>query len=238
MPPRSGSSLITPAPVAIQFFVLISSRARASARPADERLTFSARAEKVSKETRPRALRPTRILRAGSTSAAGFRWLHIPVQATESARSIAPPLRAFPTAAAAMQWGPGEARAAARSCAQKQGHNQELCMPLLLIWPVIFLPLHRTEHRRRRRGKGAHVRAQGCASSRRPTGAEKRRAPRAQRARGAVSGAASFWLLFLRWRRKNDPRAGRARKGEGMRLQKIKSSDAGFRLPPDWRAEV
>ncbi|WP_347262464.1 hypothetical protein, partial [Rudaea sp.] len=61
------------------------------------------------------------------------------------------------------------------------------CLSLL-----IFLPLHRTEHRRRQRGKGAHVRAQGCASSRRPADAEKRRAPRAHSARGAVSGRVSL----------------------------------------------
>jgi hypothetical protein len=75
----------------------------------------------------------------------------------------------------------------------RAGAKQKHCTPLLLTWPSIFLPLHRTEHRRRRRGKGAHVRAQGCASSRRPAGAEKRRAPRARSARGAVSGAAFLW---------------------------------------------
>ena len=69
------------------------------------------------------------------------------------------------------------------------------CLP-----PLIFLPLHRTEHRRRRRGKGAHVRAQGCASSRRPAGAEKRRA--LSRSESAVSGRVSFGNFSLHEQRK------------------------------------
>ncbi|WP_347262544.1 hypothetical protein [Rudaea sp.] len=101
----------------------------------------------------------------------------------------AAPCGAFPTAVAAMQWGPGKARAA-RSCAQKQEQTQKRRASLLLTWLLILHPLHRTEHRRRRRGKGAYVRAQGCASSRRPAGAEKRRA--LSHSESAVSGAASF----------------------------------------------
>jgi len=51
-------------------------RATAFARPSAERVTFSARAEKVTKETRPSAWRPTRILRCGSASAAGMSAIH------------------------------------------------------------------------------------------------------------------------------------------------------------------
>jgi len=48
---------------------------------------------------------------------------------------LARPLWAFSSAAAAMQWGPGNAKAA-RSCAPKQKPRT----PLLLIWLVVFFP--------------------------------------------------------------------------------------------------
>jgi len=57
-------------------------------------------------------------------------------------------------------------------------------------------------------GKGAHVRAQGWASSRRPADAEKRRAPSVRSARGAVSGAASFGYFSSLVKKSNPLAAG------------------------------
>ncbi len=94
---------------------------------------------------------------------------------------------------------PSALRAPSPALRAGEGKALAFCFGCLLL---IFLPFHRTEHRRRRRGKGAHVRAQGCASSRRPAGAEKRRAPRALRARGAVSGRVSFGDFSLHEQRK------------------------------------
>jgi len=160
--------------------------------------------EKVTKENTPQSIapaaHPARRVRVSG---------RVPLTARPCAgngmRAIhrAHPCGASSSAAAAMQWGPGEARAA-RSCAPKPRQEQKRCMSLLLIWPLIFLPLHRTEHRRRRRGKGAHVRAHGCASSRRPAGAEKRRA--LSRSESAVSGVC-FFGYFLCTSKKSNPLA-------------------------------
>jgi len=46
-------------------------------------------------------------------------------------------------------------------------------------------------------GKGANVRAHGCASLRRPENGEQRRAPRELHPRGASLGCPSLWLLLL-----------------------------------------
>ncbi|WP_347261733.1 hypothetical protein [Rudaea sp.] len=159
---------------------------------------------KVTKRNTPQSIAPA-AHRARRVRASG----RVPLTAHPCAGSgigaihRAAPCGAFPTAVAAMQWGPGKARAA-RSCAQKQEQKQKRRASLLLIWLLIFHPLHRTEHRRRRRGKGAHVRAQGCASSRRPAGAEKRRA--LSRSESAVSGVC-FFGYFLCTSKESNPLA-------------------------------
>ena len=65
---------------------------------------------------------------------------------------------------------------------------------LLLALP----PVSGAEQRSRARGKGAHVRAQGCASSRRPESGEQRRAPDEVRRQSRVP----FLLVTSLWARK------------------------------------
>ncbi len=70
----------------------------------------------------------------------------------------------------------------------------------------------RAEQRSQGRGKGAHVRAHGCASSRRPGHGEQRREPRELHPRGARLGCPSLWLLSLGQARESDSRPEGARK--------------------------
>jgi len=63
-----------------------------------------------------------------------------------------------------------------------------------------FGPRHRAEQHSRARGKGAHVRAHGCASSRRPETGEQRRVRRSR----AMPGSPSLWLLSLGETRESD----------------------------------
>jgi len=67
-------------------------------------------------------------------------------------------------------------------------------------------PRHRAEQRSRARGKGAHVRAHGCASSRRPENGEQRRVRRSR----AMLGSPFFWLLFFGDSKKSDSAAAEA----------------------------
>ncbi len=135
---------------------------------------------------RARAMKPREFARPGRGSLNAR-----PCTCNELARIVRATFQAFPARPRRGKRGPeDQEQERFPRCAGKRKlllFAFRSCLSLL-----IFLPLHRTEHRRRRRGKGAYVRAQGCASSRRPAGAEKRRAPRALRARGAVSGAASL----------------------------------------------
>jgi len=65
---------------------------------------------------------------------------------------------------------------------------------------------HRAEQRSRARGKGANVRAHGCASLRRPETGEQRRVRRSR----AMLGSPSLWLLSLGETRESDSAAAEA----------------------------
>ena len=93
---------------------------RASTRPAGERVTFFACAKKVTKETHPRCrgLRPSMasdFASGGRVPLTGHPW-----PAAESARSLAPTLRAFSSAARRATGGP--VRAA--SCRRSRSYSQ------------------------------------------------------------------------------------------------------------------
>ena len=115
--------LVIPAQAGIQFLLLIFFRARAFARPSGARVTFLARARKVTKRTRPSACRPPRILRCGFASAACVPRIAHPC----ASRGIGAIHRAAPAgiaaSAAAMRWGPEERRA---SCAQSFAFEAQL----------------------------------------------------------------------------------------------------------------
>ena len=112
--------LVIPAQAGIQFLLLIFFRARAFARPSGARVTFLARARKVTQEHAPAHVALRASCAAGPRPLPVFRGLHIPVQAAESARSIAPPLRASRPRPPPCD-GAQEQRA---SCAQKREQKQ------------------------------------------------------------------------------------------------------------------
>jgi len=218
---------------AIQLLPLIVFRSRASTRPADERLTFSARAEKVSKETRPRH-RTTRALRAWCPALLGAgRPARTRASLRSDMRAFPPPVPAMLGAVKGEEDQDRKAKAESKSfsfpCTQRGGRcpkGGKGAVALDLRVPVCRGE-GRTEMLAESRARCARVRCTHTDVRSTNPGLTSRTA-----VGGAASGAASFWLLFLRWRRKSDPRAGCARKGEGTRHQSVKGIDHG--VPAVW----
>ena len=117
-PARCSPSLVIPAQAGIQFlasFFMFALERRASTRPAGERVTFFACAKKVTKETHPRwrGLRPSlasNFASSGRVPLTGHPW-----PAAESARSVAPTLRALSSTARRATGGPVRAASCRRS---------------------------------------------------------------------------------------------------------------------------
>jgi len=107
------------------FVLYLDLRAKAFARPSAERVTFLARARKVTKRTRPSVCRPPRILRCGSASAACVPRIAHPC----AIRGIGAIHRAAPAgiaaSAAAMRWGPRAARVVRAEAKQQQEQTPE-----------------------------------------------------------------------------------------------------------------
>ncbi len=101
-----------------------------------------------------------------------------------------------------------------------------LPLPLPLLRLLTLGPVIRAEQRSRARGKGANVRAHGCASLRRPETGEQRRERRSR----AMLGSPFFWLLFFGGSKKSDSATAEVDETvPGSQVARVKRVDSGVR---------
>jgi len=93
----------------------------------------------------------------------------------------------------------------------------------------LFAPLHDAEHRSAKREQGAHVRAQGCASSRRPAWREKRRAVSPTRSR---RNRRAGRLALVTFPERKVTRSPLRRAKPSRKRCDLATDENGFRLSP------